>query len=363
MPNTDRNKQFWAKNRKAIAQFGESNTRPQERKECVVFLGLAQERNRTDHFPIFRHPFRNQIEEWTLDKTILTNGTKANGRTDCILVENTKTFQSMIQDLSSHREIALDAEMSLHHQGYHGSFLCILQISTLKTDYIIDVLKMAGEMPQLKQILESPTILKIFHGGDNDILALQADYKLFVVGFFDMQLVYQKLFSAERPKFEKLVQKFLNEEINVDKTAQCADWTLRPLPTKMLRYAREDSRLLLKCWISAKPLIAQKLQEDPLWINSIVNDCKKLALRLKRFKPQKYIQNCVQKIGPGEREMTAAIASHIINSARITDMKPADIVPVPELAQIIVNKKLTQIKTNRFITPTDKLGIEKCMYN
>jgi len=247
MPNSERSKEFWSKNRRAIAQFGESNTRPQERKECIVFLGLAHERNKRDHFPIFQHPFRNQIEKWTFDQEILTNGTRTTGKTDCILVENEKTFRRMVQDLISHREIAHDAEMSLHHRGYHGSFLCILQISILKTDYIIDVLKMAGEMPQRKQIFESPTIVKIFHGGDNDILALQADYKLFVVEFLDMQLVYQKLFASERPKFKKLLQRLLNDEIKIDKTAQCADWILRPLPPKMLRYAREDSRLLLRC--------------------------------------------------------------------------------------------------------------------
>jgi len=52
--------------------------------------------------------------------------------------------------------------------------------------------------------------------------------------------------------------------------------------------------------------------------------------------------------------MTAAIASYIINSARIMDMKPADIVSLPELARIIVNKNLIKIKTNKFITTADK---------
>ena len=61
--------------------------------------------------------------------------------------------------------------------------------------------------------------------------------------------------------------------------------------------------------------------------------------------------------------MTAAVASHIINSARIKDMKPASIVPVHELTQIIADKNLTKIKTNKFITTADKLGIERCMFN
>jgi len=361
MPNTARKQQFWTKSQLAVREFGRSRTRPQERKDCIMFLELARQRNKTDHFPIFQHPLRSQIEGWKFSLSILTSGAQEHTNTDCVLVEKTTTFTTMLKDLLLNTELAIDAEMSLHHQGYHGNYLCVLQISTPKVDYIIDTLKMAGEMHQLKQVLQNPAILKIFHGGDNDILALQADYKMFVVGVLDMQIVYQHLFNQERPKFEKLVHAFLKEEIKVNKSAQCADWTLRPIPTKMMQYARDDSRLLMKSWIAAKPLIIHKLKENPLLLDSVTRDCRKIALLLKKLKPQKYIQDCTRKAQPEERELIAAVASYILNSARVNDRKPTDIISPSELIQSLSTRNLAKIRTNIYVAPADKLAIEKCI--
>jgi len=361
MPPAEKNKQFWERNELAIKKFGKSKIRPQEREACFMFLELARERNKNDEFAFVQHPMQSQIEEWVFDQTILTNGAQALEKTKCILVDELKYFDSMLEDLLLYEEIAIDGEMSLHHQGYHGTYLCVLQISTSETDYIIDVLKMAGEMFRLKQILQNPTILKIFHGGDNDILALQADYKLFVIGLLDMQIVYKRLFNAEKPKFEKIVQKFLNETLEVDKSAQCADWTLRPLPTKMLRYARDDSRLLLKCWFAAKPLVNQKVQENSAWMDIVVQDCKKTSLLLKTFKPQKYVQSCVEACKAEMREAAMNIAKNIVSSARKCDKRPGEILSPRQLTKMLSTKDLTCIIANAFIAVEDKEAIQKCM--
>jgi exosome complex exonuclease RRP6 len=97
----------------------------------------------------------------------------------------------MIADLSKCSEIAVDLE---HHayRSYLG-FTCLIQISSRSQDYIIDTLALREELYKFNVVTTDPKIVKVFHGGQADILWLQKDFGVYVVNMFDTFHASQKL--------------------------------------------------------------------------------------------------------------------------------------------------------------------------
>lgn len=125
---------------------------------------------------------------------------------------------------------------------------CLIQISTWKRDYLIDPFTTFELIKiHLAKILEDGRILKIFHGGANDIRWLIRDFGIHVVGGIDTQILYQIMKrdgQMDLIGFKAAVEEFL--EHTIDKTYQNADWRQRPLTAQMKKYAREDSHLVLR---------------------------------------------------------------------------------------------------------------------
>lgn len=78
---------------------------------------------------------------------------------DLIWVDNMPSFNSMLNDLKQATEIAVDLE---HHdyRSYHG-FVCLMQISTRKQDWIVDTLELREELIALNQVFTDPKIVKV----------------------------------------------------------------------------------------------------------------------------------------------------------------------------------------------------------
>lgn len=61
-----------------------------------------------------------------------------------------------------------------------------MQISTRSQDFIIDAMKLRSHLGSaLCRPFADPSVLKIMHGSDSDILWLQKDFGLWVVNMFD----------------------------------------------------------------------------------------------------------------------------------------------------------------------------------
>ncbi|KIK26699.1 hypothetical protein PISMIDRAFT_94425 [Pisolithus microcarpus 441] len=179
------------------------------------------------------------------------------------LVANSKDFHAFANTLSSVQELAVDLE---HHsyRSYRG-FLALMQISTRQEDFIIDLLapdireglrqgkgkspaKTADEMMAneageiVARVFADPSVVKVFHGADSDIVWLQQDFNIFVVGLFD---TFHASKTLEFPKHSlaKLLETYC--DFVPDKRYQLADWRIRPLPIEMLTYAQSDTHFLL----------------------------------------------------------------------------------------------------------------------
>ncbi|KIK81701.1 hypothetical protein PAXRUDRAFT_35796 [Paxillus rubicundulus Ve08.2h10] len=180
------------------------------------------------------------------------------------------TFVSTPRDLlvlantiSTVTELAIDLE---HHsyRSYRG-FLALMQISTREADFVVDLLvpdvreglrqgkakstgkseeeRMAREAGQIiARVFADPSVIKVFHGAESDIVWLQQDFNIFVVGLFDT-FHASKLLEFPRHSLANLLETFC--DFIPDKRYQLADWRIRPLPVEMLTYARSDTHFLL----------------------------------------------------------------------------------------------------------------------
>ncbi|KAL1923207.1 uncharacterized protein VTP21DRAFT_9583 [Calcarisporiella thermophila] len=155
-------------------------------------------------------------------------------------VDSLEGLKEMCSKLESSREIAVDLE---HHnyRSFQG-ITCLMQISTRDEDFIVDTLELREHLHLLNQSFTDPSIIKVFHGADHDVLWLQRDFGVYIVGLFDTHQA-SKVLEYPSHSLAYLLKHFC--DVEVDKTFQLADWRIRPLPEEMLRYARSDTHYLL----------------------------------------------------------------------------------------------------------------------
>ncbi|KAK4704946.1 exosome complex exonuclease RRP6, partial [Phenoliferia sp. Uapishka_3] len=140
------------------------------------------------------------------------------------------------------KELAVDLE---HHDFRSWAGLtCLIQLSTRKKDYVIDALDPAvrDDLELLNEFFTDPSWIKVFHGAHSDIIWLQRDFGLYVIGLFDTYHATHVLGHA-RHGLANLLEMY--SDFEADKRYQLADWRIRPVPKEMLHYARSDTHYLL----------------------------------------------------------------------------------------------------------------------
>ncbi|KAK2607977.1 hypothetical protein N8I77_006616 [Diaporthe amygdali] len=161
--------------------------------------------------------------------------------TSATWVDTYEGVLDMLEELKGATEIAIDLE---HHdyRSYHG-LLSLMQISTREKDWIVDTLRpWRHRLEVLNEVFADPKILKVFHGAFMDIIWLQRDLGLYIVGLFDTYHASVALGYPQR-SLAYLLKSFV--DFDADKKYQMADWRIRPLPEEMFYYARSDTHFLL----------------------------------------------------------------------------------------------------------------------
>jgi ribonuclease D len=162
------------------------------------------------------------------------------------------TFQIFDRDLSEQRlqqylqteAIAVDTEtMGLLPQRDR---LCLVQICDSSDQVtVIRIARKQTEAPNLKQLLEAPHILKVFHFARFDLATLRYHLDIWTAPIFCTKIA-SKLARTYSPKhgLKDLIQEV--EQIELDKSAQSSDWgNAENLSPEQLRYAANDVRYLL----------------------------------------------------------------------------------------------------------------------
>ncbi|CAE6460321.1 unnamed protein product [Rhizoctonia solani] len=173
-------------------------------------------------------------------------------------VNTPEQLESMVASLKGSTEIALDLEHN-SLRTYKG-LVCLIQLSSRTQDWVIDTLALREEMGILRGVLEDPKIVKVLHGAESDVIWLQRDFGLFIVGLFDT-------FHASRvlgfPKHSLAALLARYTDFIPDKQYQLADWRIRPLPEEMLHYARADTHFLLHIYDHLRNALLEHSNTNP----------------------------------------------------------------------------------------------------
>ncbi|KAK0721504.1 ribonuclease H-like domain-containing protein [Apiosordaria backusii] len=230
----------------------------------------------------YQHPYRHEIEAMQYPSHVFESREPIKylpvETTKAIWVDTYEGVLEMLEELKKAREIAIDLE---HHdyRTYTG-LLSLMQISTREKDWIVDTLMpWRHKLEILNEVFADPKIVKVFHGAYMDIVWLQRDLGLYVVGLFDTHHASTVLgYGGGSLAF--LLKKFVDFE--ADKKYQLADWRIRPLPDEMLYYARADTHYLLYIYDMIRndlAATANTVHPDGKPIQRVIAKSKETSLR------------------------------------------------------------------------------------
>lgn len=159
----------------------------------------------------------------------------------------------MLSGLQGEPELALDTESNSLY--VYREQVCLIQISTPKTDYLVDPLVL-DDLSGLGPLLADPGVLKILHGADYDVSVLNRDFGFVLANLFDTMWASRILGWPAHGLAAILQQHF---GVSLDKKYQRANWGVRPLPPAQLDYARLDTHYLLPLYrIQARELYTKQ---------------------------------------------------------------------------------------------------------
>jgi ribonuclease D len=140
--------------------------------------------------------------------------------------------------------------------------LCLVQLCNAQDCVtVVRIERGQKEAPNLKRLLEAPTVQKIFHFARFDLATLRYHLDIAVNPLFCTKLA-SKLARTYSPKhgLKDLVHEVTGVEL--DKSAQSSDWgNAASLSDEQLRYAANDVRYL----ISARDQLMAMLQREDRW--------------------------------------------------------------------------------------------------
>ncbi len=175
-------------------------------------------------------------------------------------------------------ELALDLECenNLHH---YGTYISLIQLSTGKKHWIVDVL-LVGDITPLLDVFTNPKVLKVLHDISFDVRILNSQFHCQLNPFFDTQLACFFL-GKDSCGLGSLLEAYF--DIKKESKFQRVDWTRRPLRDDMLSYAITDAAHLLEL---KKRLVEELKAKGRLhWIEE---ECRYHAAELLQYGEQEY---------------------------------------------------------------------------
>ncbi|KNH06488.1 xosome subunit Rrp6P [Perkinsela sp. CCAP 1560/4] len=161
----------------------------------------------------------------------------------CMYVESERGVREVIDDLSETTEFGVDVEYK-GSSDVRSGFVCLVQISTPQKDYIIDAMKCHRWIFLLRPYFLKPHTTKILHGASADLRWLLTNFGIYVCNLFDTSIAMRQL-CLPHCSLAYLLAHYCG--VHVDKSIARHDWSIRPLPRKMLAYARTDVHYLSYC--------------------------------------------------------------------------------------------------------------------
>jgi ribonuclease D len=163
--------------------------------------------------------------------------------------------------------IALDSESdSLHH---HREKVCLIQAADAGGHaWLVDPL--AGpDLSPLRRIVADPSVVKVFHGADYDVVTMKRDFGFTFAGLFDT-MIASRFLGLPAVGLQALARAELGVELSKD--SQRDDWSVRPLTARQEAYALADVQHLLRLY----DILAARLREKSR-LHWVLEECEAVA--------------------------------------------------------------------------------------
>ncbi len=186
-----------------------------------------------------------------------------------VFISSPTKLQNLIATLNDYPVIAVDTESDSLYSYFEK--VCLVQISTPETDYIVDPL--AVDISPMATIFSAEHIQKIFHAAEYDILSLKRDYGFEFSNLFDT-MVSAKILGWQKVGLGSLLETHLHVKLN--KKFQQYNWGKRPLSPQALNYAYRDTHYLHTL---------RQIQLDALAAQNRLSEARAAFKRLTRLTP------------------------------------------------------------------------------
>lgn len=162
-----------------------------------------------------------------------------NEKTDVIFVETESALFYLVKKLETVTLFAFDTEFDRFRRTY-GFNLLLLQIYDGEDCFLIDPLKIKNLTP-LWHVFQNPAICKVAYSCGEDIQLLKHN-GCYPKNIFDVQIA-SKLCDRSEHSLSKILK--AEYDLELDKSKQNSDWSVRPIDQKQISYASNDVLHLL----------------------------------------------------------------------------------------------------------------------
>lgn len=208
---------------------------------------------------------------------------------DLTWVDTPEGLQQAIKKARGAKMVALDAEMDSFF--VYTTKLCLVQMSFEQSDFLIDPLNIEDLTP-LNEITLDPSVIKVFHAGENDVPYFRSRGVKFK-NIFDTHIA-AKILDLSSKSLGGLIELYFDLVLAKDQSR--ADWRVRPLPDDQVAYARQDTQYL--CELAEKLLQELEQADAGKEARQAFESLEEIDLRVKEFDPDGWV-----KI-KGSRELT-----------------------------------------------------------
>ena len=159
-----------------------------------------------------------------------------------LIVDSPCQVASLQQMLQEAKRVAVDTESNSLYA--YRPRVCLIQISTDDADALIDPLQLdvKAELACLQDLFADPSVEKVFHAAEYDVMGLRRDFGFSFANLFDTMTAARILGWDQFGLGTILEQRF---GISLNKRHQRANWGQRPLSPVLIRYAQMDTHYLL----------------------------------------------------------------------------------------------------------------------
>jgi ribonuclease D len=225
-------------------------------------------------------------------------------------------FDWFIEQISEAKHLAVDSESNSYFA--YRPRICLIQISANNKDFILDPLTLK-DLTGLGRILSDPSIEKILHAAENDLIGFKRDYRFQVMNIFDTSVAC-RLLGRKRLGLARILSEDFG--ITMDKKYQRCNWEKRPLNPEQLYYAQQDTRFLLKL----RDQLHGQLIESNLWHQAKKEFARLEMIRVKPprdWDPDGYLRlKGAQKLSKTSSRVLKELFSYREHLARKTNKAP-----------------------------------------